>query len=202
MCLLSHLQTRRCACRREAVMYSRGDSEKSAEWPSDATAVRQRFREVEDAAWQLALTDKETLSFYGQHKNFIKAVLLLEQVFDETATCVLCRACGNSDETIEHLVLQSDALGEPVSQTALAIALRFEDSEDPKRRDGWKRAVRRGDADVAQLKDPKDPKATRIRGSPRANQPEAAWPLLITEFDKNRQLSAQTSVTEARRDLL
>ncbi|KAH9360932.1 hypothetical protein HPB48_007013 [Haemaphysalis longicornis] len=91
------------------------------------------------------------MSFYGQRKNSIKAVRLYDnsvgsallfeararalrtltrqQVFDETVTCMLCRACRNSDETIEHLVLQCDALGEPVSQTALAVALGFEDSE-------------------------------------------------------------------------
>ncbi|KAH7937084.1 hypothetical protein HPB49_007841 [Dermacentor silvarum] len=116
-----------------------------------AKAVQQRVRDVEEVAWQLALAQKETLSFYRQHKSSIKATRLYDnsvgsallfearagalrtltrqRAFDTTVTCVLCRSCGKSDETIEHLVLQCDELGESVSRASLAVALGFDDSE-------------------------------------------------------------------------
>ncbi|KAH9382932.1 hypothetical protein HPB48_023567 [Haemaphysalis longicornis] len=56
-----------------------------------AQAVQQRVREIEDAAWQLALTGKE--SFYRQHQNSIRAVRLYDNsvggtlLFEARARC-------------------------------------------------------------------------------------------------------------------
>ncbi|KAH9383013.1 hypothetical protein HPB48_023649 [Haemaphysalis longicornis] len=47
-----------------------------------AQAVQQRVREIEDAAWQLAVTGKE--SFYRQHQNSIRAVRLYDNSVGST----------------------------------------------------------------------------------------------------------------------
>lgn len=106
---------------------------------------------MEDAACQLALADKETLSFYGQHKNSIKAVRLYDnsvgsallfearagalytltrqQVFDETVTCVNCAALVGTPTKQLNIWCFSATRLESLCLTALAVALGFEDSE-------------------------------------------------------------------------
>lgn len=96
-----------------------------------AKAMQQSVR---DAAGQQALAHKETLSLYRQHKSSIKADRPAFRGYSrgaansDAAACAVPRSCGNSDETIEHFVLQCDELGGCGSETGLPVALGFEES--------------------------------------------------------------------------
>ncbi|KAH7954089.1 hypothetical protein HPB49_015473 [Dermacentor silvarum] len=96
-----------------------------------AKAVQQRVRDVEESSIKATrLYDNSVGSaLLFEARAGALRTLTRQRAFDSTVTCVLCRSCGKSDETIEHLVLQCDELGESESQTALAVALGFEDTE-------------------------------------------------------------------------
>ncbi|XP_077563663.1 uncharacterized protein LOC144179249 [Haemaphysalis longicornis] len=102
----------------------------AAAWTRD---TRRRVREEEEAMWQRAVREKPTLAVYAQHKtsiggcqlydNSLGSALLFEaragalrtlvrqKTFDDQVASVVCRACGEGDESAEHLILSCAGVG-------------------------------------------------------------------------------------------
>lgn len=121
----------------------------------DNAAIQARVREEETTKWALSMQDKSTLRLYRTHKaniskeklydNSIGSVLLFEaragalrtltyrRHFDtaDEVQAEICRACGNAQETIEHLVLYCPCLRPPPTEgTTLPTALGFSTEQD------------------------------------------------------------------------
>lgn len=143
--------------------------------------VRSRVKEEERAHWQTAMHQKSTLELYRNHRqdigrmrvydNSSGSTLLFEaragalrtllycRHYDSTpeVQAAKCRACGDHEESMEHLVLHCHKLRPPARVNAtIQQALGFEDGVDnamdvhttKERLQLWQRSVRLGAAVV------------------------------------------------------
>lgn len=143
--------------------------------------VRSRVKEEERAHWQTAMHQKSTLELYRNHRqdigrmrvydNSSSSTLLFEaragalrtllycRHYDSTpeVQAAKCRACGDHEESMEHLVLHCHKLRPPARVNAtIQQALGFEDGVDSamdvhttkERLQLWQRSVRLGAAVV------------------------------------------------------
>ena len=106
------------------------DATTEREWEMEA---RKRVRQEESIQWAKAAQAKSTLRVYNLWKNTISAentlydnslgsqllfearagalrTLIYRQRFDRLVTSTTCRACGEKEETIEHIVLACSSL--------------------------------------------------------------------------------------------